>query len=147
MHKLVPVDVFPPQHRVHAELASCPGVSVVTALAQEDDGSESRPARQVPGPIDPAAAGPAVGEQHGIKRLCEELGGERPFDRRVANDELRIRPQRREPLPDETAEGVFFFDQQQAHGHAKITTRAGARMPARWVPACLAITATRPVWA
>ncbi len=114
-HKFVSIDIFAAEHSVHAKQARRTRIAVIAALTQECDGSKPRPAGQILGPIDPAATGPAVREQHGIVCLPQEFGRKQALVGRIPDDELRIRPQRDEPLADACAQGAVLFYQQQTY--------------------------------
>ena len=87
----------------------------VGALAQQHDRGKAGTAGELARPVEAAAAGPFIGQQHRIEPLCQKLARERALRDRAVHHQLRVRAPGGEPLPDVRAAVRVFFDQQQAH--------------------------------
>ena len=124
---------------VRAERARLARHGRVGALAQQHDRSKAGTAGELARPVEAAAAGPFIGQQHRIESLCQELARERALRDRAVHHQLCLRAPGDEPLPDVRAAVRVFFDQQQAHraelqharAHAAMTLRKNPRLRQR----------------
>ncbi len=125
LDELIASDLLEPEHRMHAKGPGGTRIPVVSLLTDKDHGSESAPPPQIPSPLDAFTAAPAGGQQHGIESLRQKFRREGAFNGGSADNDLRAGPDRAHTPPDTLTARVVFFDEEQAHGHARITTRAG----------------------